>query len=83
MPPVFESLSGMHGFCGYDLGSHIARLNQIAGVSSQVATDCPFCVGMGSRSGKVTLHTMLLPEFGSDEKNSTLGSSCPIYQPLS
>jgi len=59
----------MHGFCGYDLGSHIAKLNQIAGVSSQVATDFPSCVGMGSRSGKVMLQTMLFPEFGRDEKN--------------
>jgi hypothetical protein len=32
--PVFESLFGVHGFCGYDFGSQIGSPNHGAGLSS-------------------------------------------------
>ena len=34
MAPLLESLSGVHGFCGYEPGSQIGSPNQGAGLSS-------------------------------------------------
>lgn len=74
---MFESLLGVHGPKGVELGSQRAMLNQNAGYSSRFATTVPFCVGVGSVFGSRIFHCMLFPEPGVFEKNSIRGSSCP------
>ena len=43
--PVFVSLSGVQGFCGYDFGSQIGRPNHGATLSSAYLTTLPLFVG--------------------------------------
>ncbi|MGH2856957.1 MAG: hypothetical protein ACRDMJ_05675, partial [Solirubrobacteraceae bacterium] len=63
---AFESLSGVHGACGYEFGSQIAIENHGAGVSSnQWATSWPGFETVGAADGSVpivSVHVTSLPE---------------------
>jgi S-adenosylmethionine-dependent methyltransferase len=48
--PRLVSLSGVHGFCGYDLGSHNGRPNQMAGLSSAASMTLPSLVAFATGS---------------------------------
>ena len=71
---AFESDSGVHGVCGYELGSHRAIENHGAGVSSnQCETSWPGRASVGAASGsrpRVIVQFTLLPEPGALDRNS-------------
>ena len=54
--PVLVSLSGLHGFCGYEFGSHIGSPNHGAMLSSPYLVTLPVAVGCfrGSRGSFTT-----------------------------
>ena len=79
---AFESEFGVHGVCGYELGSHRAIENQGAGLSSnQAETSWPGSTSVGAALGllpRVTVQLTLLPEPGALELKVVLGSSWPM-----
>src|SRR5450631_4012792 len=63
---------------GLEFGSQSAKPIQEAMNNSKFATLFPFCVGDGSVAGILNFHCMLLPEVPLTEKNSAVGSACPM-----
>ena len=84
---AFESLSGVHGACGYEFGSHSAIENHGAGESSnQCATSWPGFRSVGAADGSrgmVSVQVTLLPEPCWCDRNVMSGSSWPMYSLLS
>ena len=69
------------------MGSHIAIENHGAVASSnQCDTSWPGLESIGAWTGSrpsVSVQVTLLPDPAFEERNVTMGSSCPMYTPLS
>ncbi len=79
---AFELEFGVHGACGYELGSHSAMENQGAGVSSnQCETSVPGVASVGAALGSapiVSVQVMLPPDPGLEDSKVASGSSWPM-----
>ena len=79
---AFESLSGLHGVCGSEFGSHMAIENHGAGPSSnQWVTSEPGVLTVGAAlgsCGSVSFQVTLSPEPGVSDRNVMSGSSWPM-----